>query len=132
MRQVVEGDSRGGFCSALTDASSLRVFYHMGEWAIPRLEGSYLYAFVSLNDARQFIREVIFGIHAVILVCEAETVELTPYIYDLPWRVQEIVEWWKEKMLTTHPYAWEHGSRLAPDGTVWCTKVRPTMEVLNV
>ena len=126
VRQVVHGFG-DELRSCVMENTDLYTVYEMGKWTTPRLEGSYLYAFETLEDTVRFIGNTDFaGVKVRVLACKAEVVEEKPYIYRKFFYPKGVEAWWRA---ARGDFSHTIGSKIAPYGTVWCTRIRPYKEV---
>jgi len=111
--------------SSLANWPGLEREYNIGQTTLP-YEGTYLYAFITLRDARRFC---IFNGRAirsgVIFECEADVVyEGKPTVSFGARELSDVLTWWRNGAKSTSTMLNE-----PPEGTVWCRSIMPTSEI---
>lgn len=111
--------------SPFVHRKNITIEYKIGEFVQPHIQGSYIYAFKTLEDAKRFYRSEFimwsweFGPR--IFLSEAEVVDIEPKIMEGLWLSPnleaDMIEFWsspKTNLIAGY----------APEGTILCSKLK--------
>ena len=115
--KVVDGSQPGKYFSVTVERSQKHAIqYFIGKWAKPKIAGSRIFVFDSLEDARRFRTNAASKIFA----CETRGTPTRPKYMSFDWdSIKSVRSFWKSKDRRNHPAKDE-----VPEGTIYVDAVK--------
>lgn len=110
----LESPDMSSACQNTDMPREFRVFYKVGEFVKPNLEGSKLFIFEDEDDAIQFIERELFGSGADVWTCKVKNPVKPPEKRGLICMIKEYWIAYTKESLHSKPY---------PEGTLVCDEV---------
>lgn len=98
--------------SLLSVNLKLPIHYRIGKWTQPKLKGSKLFVFATLENAKRFVNSYVYEMH--IYKCEAIGVSKPKYCAQL---FHDVKKFWIESLN-------KRELMIVPHGTRWATKIK--------